>query len=1201
MAQGRVQVSILVLILLLISTLPLENSPNLTENSISDVQSNTQQNWTISNSPSWGSGWSARLYQPQPAGMLWEVDVSPNGELIAAVDISTHHLTVWNMSDGRTVFHANHNNQLVDVIWLDDSHVLVADSGTQWYSYEVVDQEEAWPMNTTSMRTGHWSSDLNGDRAGWLWGLDSTIDGSRIVFCGDIDDPNIGGEVVVADASYFISGAPSNSAHVYTNEWGADCAISENGTFVASLNRIWDSAISAYRDTVSGWDVQGNSMVQTWYRNVAGGESMAWAIDFNPNGASYTVAYNRPNEGVLVDFIHEDGMINWFTPIPQNFSSVQWTADGLHVAAGLHDPGRILMLDNAGAILGDYGWHSYISGGESYPSDVTAIAIDNYNNRVVSSGKDGSVEIYNIDPSSNQLEIHLRFGADLMREISIHPFDSYVAFAESSGVVTVRNYENGKIVSQCFHPDFGQATDTIPYAKSVILTEILVIAGFSDGTIVSCDLLNPKSEWEWRIDATHPIEKFGRIDKHPVHNYLAVSWTQNLSTTGVAGKVSILDLDQMIEVRTWDYSVEHWTMEFSTSGDWLASSAQNGSIRLWETTEALATLWTDAGIQYSHDNYTGALSWFQSDDVLLSAGWDGQAIIWDANSAQQMVQFNFLEEAFASVFFEPSLLVIAVGDSATSSSGQIEFYDALNMTQTGSWSLLGIPRGLALTHSREVIVANHTDSWYVLIPDSDGDGYIDEEDEFPINPHQWIDTDGDGYGDNNAVGAGGDDCPTVWGTSSLDRRGCVDTDGDQWSDADSNWPACILGAGFGDAWPANPEQWCDSDGDGHGDSYLFDFNPMTELRTNERGDALPEDPSQWRDQDGDGMGDNYSYDINESTGNRLNENGDAFPEDRLQYQDTDGDGWGNNYSFIMGLDFLRIETGDAFPLDSLAWSDADGDGCPTASNTGLLIDNHPEDSTKCDEPMDFEIPKQLEVAGVGNETGWTIHIAWKSLSDSTDSIKVYGVSWNATDGIENLMPNIEPPGAIAWQEWHSFDAGQFSVDINRGRLSNEDRLTVLLIAESLDGQVIEHWVNFTYEFETEESSNGQPGEEMKTCQGCCGETFEIAVSAGPCPEVDCEPCDQAKQEEGDSSASDELSIIAWSGIIIAILALLFIGGFLYMSRRNSTTETQAVSTSTTVHAPCTDCGGAIQETVHNDDRWTWCPTCRKWISYLGKV
>ena len=107
-------------------------------------------------------------------------------------------------------------------------------------------------------------------------------------------------------------------------------------------------------------------------------------------------------------------------------------------------------------------------------------------------------------------------------------------------------------------------------------------------------------------------------------------------------------------------------------------------------------------------------------------------------------------------------------------------------------------------------------------PDYDRDGYSDPDDiwnissgadAFPIEPTQWNDTDGDGYGDNlsgyqgdlwpnNAskccdVDVDGyddfyeDACPDEYGNSTTDRIGCIDTDGDGFSDkydADPNDP-----------------------------------------------------------------------------------------------------------------------------------------------------------------------------------------------------------------------------------------------------------------------------------------------------------------------------------------------------------------------------------------------------------------------------
>ena len=86
---------------------------------------NQEQPWSQTNRPIWQSGWSPQLWQPQPTGVLWEVDFSPNGELIAAVDITTNLLTVWNSTDGRVIFHAPNTKSLIDVVWLDDQLSLI--------------------------------------------------------------------------------------------------------------------------------------------------------------------------------------------------------------------------------------------------------------------------------------------------------------------------------------------------------------------------------------------------------------------------------------------------------------------------------------------------------------------------------------------------------------------------------------------------------------------------------------------------------------------------------------------------------------------------------------------------------------------------------------------------------------------------------------------------------------------------------------------------------------------------------------------------------------------------------------------------------------------------------------------------------------------------------------------------------------------
>ena len=200
-------------------------------------------------------------------------------------------------------------------------------------------------------------------------------------------------------------------------------------------------------------------------------------------------------------------------------------------------------------------------------------------------------------------------------------------------------------------------------------------------------------------------------------------------------------------------------------------------------------------------------------------------------------------------------------------------------------------------------------------PDTDGDGYVDPEDDFPLNQFQWLDSDGDGYGDITDKPEG-DDCPDVYGTSSENNLfGCPDSDGDGWSDVD-------------DVFPNDPNQWKDTDGDGYGDNYLWtiklvadETDPLRIITLREQqGDAFPENPEQWNDTDGDGYGDNASSIINS----------DKFPLEPTQWQDGDGDGYGDNSTVgAFRPDDCRETYGTSIKLTPNGqWGciDSDGDG-----------------------------------------------------------------------------------------------------------------------------------------------------------------------------------------------------------------------------------------------------------------------------------
>ena len=238
--------------------------------------------------------------------------------------------------------------------------------------------------------------------------------------------------------------------------------------------------------------------------------------------------------------------------------------------------------------------------------------------------------------------------------------------------------------------------------------------------------------------------------------------------------------------------------------------------------------------------------------------------------------------------------------------------------------------------------------------DLDFDGWADFEDEYVNDSSQWKDTDGDGYGDE-LNGFQGDACPKSAGSSTLDRFGCRDTDNDGWSDNGDALPENPTqwidrdGDGYGDndseeatevdLFPSDGTQWNDTDGDGHGDNPYGtqgDWFPDDPTRwrdsdqdaTADEDDAFPNDGTQQVDSDGDGYGDNidgnrgdvFPNDPNEwkdSDGDGLGDNADMFPYDPTQIEDRDGDGMGDN---PMGIG------ADKFPDDPTQWGDIDGDG-----------------------------------------------------------------------------------------------------------------------------------------------------------------------------------------------------------------------------------------------------------------------------------
>ena len=249
-------------------------------------------------------------------------------------------------------------------------------------------------------------------------------------------------------------------------------------------------------------------------------------------------------------------------------------------------------------------------------------------------------------------------------------------------------------------------------------------------------------------------------------------------------------------------------------------------------------------------------------------------------------------------------------------------------------------------------------SWrqgYFGCPDSDVDGWVDIYDDLPFEITQWLDSDGDTWGDNDSVGAARVDAfindSTQWSDSDGDGYG------DNWPDAASNatrqggpgqW---VEGANSPDRFPLDSAVVNDSDLDGAPDDWLDPEQASSSQL------VLDDCPFSWGnstidrvfcpDNDGDGYSDSDTY-------WNWEDGADNFSDNPTQWTDYDGDGYGDNWAEFswnstrnllgIGLHVSNATEVDWCPNEygtstmiRLGCSDRDGDGLADVD------DDHPDD------------------------------------------------------------------------------------------------------------------------------------------------------------------------------------------------------------------------------------------------------------------
>ncbi|MCK6264132.1 hypothetical protein KP803_12705 [Vibrio sp. ZSDE26] len=230
-----------------------------------------------------------------------------------------------------------------------------------------------------------------------------------------------------------------------------------------------------------------------------------------------------------------------------------------------------------------------------------------------------------------------------------------------------------------------------------------------------------------------------------------------------------------------------------------------------------------------------------------------------------------------------------------------------------------------------------------------------------------------------------------------------------------------------DAFPADPNEFLDSDGDGIGN--VADLNDDVHSTDDiddgypDDTDRYPTDPNRAGDHDGDGIDsltDARPYDFDNDG---YDDADDEFPKNALLAGDHDGDGFDslndeepNNSNIAGDHDGDGYDSAnDAFPLNDLFAGDHDGDGFDS------VIDQYPDDATKAgdhdgdtfdsvDDAFPQDITEWLDSDGdsVGDNSDiYPFDFDNDSYADDIDAFPQDATEWVDTDG-DNLGNNADP-------------------------------------------------------------------------------------------------------------------------------------------------------------------------------------------------
>ena len=306
-----------------------------------------------------------------------------------------------------------------------------------------------------------------------------------------------------------------------------------------------------------------------------------------------------------------------------------------------------------------------------FVEDISGVALSLDGNRVAASGFGDSLQVWDLTAGENQKPLNLWHNALTQYSMVFDASGDHLAFALQSGVVIWNLFRDEVYLNLSGrldvikHLTYNQAGD-----------QLLTASG--DGKVILWDL-SPSHEMEAIPVLDQEISSgfFAGLclDFHPDGNQIAVGEMIMLADDA-PGAIRVIDIStgaQLLKLGAAEPG-EYWiSVAYSPDGELLASVQSNGELLIWDssTGELLSTL-SDFGeelLSFPYDRGLHGLAFSPLCDTspgsvcpLATAGTDGQAIIWDALSGEQILKVQN-EDALTAIAFNPDGKLLAFGNA----------------------------------------------------------------------------------------------------------------------------------------------------------------------------------------------------------------------------------------------------------------------------------------------------------------------------------------------------------------------------------------------------------------------------------------------------------------------------------------------------------------------------------------------------------